>query len=168
MTTVNGYEIKPRANLSGANLRGADLSDANLSDADLRGAGLRDANLSGVTGLLDQFEWLNKNFEYDPDTLGFIVFKRVGKDKTQYEIPDHWKIEQGAVLTEVVNPARTSDCACGVNFATREWCNTSYTDADLWRCRLELPGIATLVVPYNTDGKARTGHLRLLEVVRDS
>ena len=34
------------ANLSYANLRGADLGDANLSCADLRGANLSDANLS--------------------------------------------------------------------------------------------------------------------------
>jgi len=36
------------ANLSGANLRGADLSDANLRGADLSDANLRDANLSGA------------------------------------------------------------------------------------------------------------------------
>jgi len=36
------------ANLRDANLRGADLSDADLSDADLSGANLRDANLSGA------------------------------------------------------------------------------------------------------------------------
>ncbi len=36
------------ANLRGANLRGADLSDANLSDANLRGADLSDANLRGA------------------------------------------------------------------------------------------------------------------------
>ena len=47
---VNGYEIKPKANLSGADLRGADLRGANLhranlSGADLRGADLRRANL---------------------------------------------------------------------------------------------------------------------------
>ncbi len=70
---VNGYEIKPGANLRnadlrfadlhsadlrnadlrGLNLKGADLRDANLagaklSDANLRGANLRDANLSGA------------------------------------------------------------------------------------------------------------------------
>jgi uncharacterized protein YjbI with pentapeptide repeats len=36
------------ADLSGANLRGADLQEADLSGANLRGADLRAANLSGA------------------------------------------------------------------------------------------------------------------------
>ena len=35
---INGYEIKPGADLRGANLSGADLRGANLFWADLRGA----------------------------------------------------------------------------------------------------------------------------------
>ena len=47
---VNGYGIRPFANLRGANLsdvnlRGADLCSANLSDVNLRGADLRSADL---------------------------------------------------------------------------------------------------------------------------
>ena len=50
---VNGYEIKPNADLCeadlcGANLSGANLSGANLSGANLRGADLCWANLSGA------------------------------------------------------------------------------------------------------------------------
>jgi hypothetical protein len=55
---INGYEIKPGANLVGADLRGADLRyanldganlvNANLATADLRGADLRGANLRGA------------------------------------------------------------------------------------------------------------------------
>ena len=50
---VNGYEIKPGANLAGAdlkgaNLRGADLQNANLKGADLSGADLYNANLVGA------------------------------------------------------------------------------------------------------------------------
>ena len=40
--------VDDNANLSGADLSGADLRDANLSGADLSGADLRDANLSGA------------------------------------------------------------------------------------------------------------------------
>lgn len=47
---INGYEIKPNANLSDANLSRADLRGANLSDADLRRADLRGANLRGAIG----------------------------------------------------------------------------------------------------------------------
>ena len=50
---VNGYEIKPSADLIGANLKdadlkGADLKDADLKDADLDGAYLMYANLEGA------------------------------------------------------------------------------------------------------------------------
>jgi hypothetical protein len=50
---VNGYEIKPYANLrdaylSDANLCGANLCGANLCGANLRGADLRDADLCGA------------------------------------------------------------------------------------------------------------------------
>ena len=45
---VNGYEIKPGANLWGANLEGADLRYANLEGADLWGADLWGANLEGA------------------------------------------------------------------------------------------------------------------------
>ena len=45
---VNGYDVKPFADLSGANLFGADLSRANLSGANLFGADLSGADLSGA------------------------------------------------------------------------------------------------------------------------
>jgi len=45
---INGYEIKPWANLWGANLKGADLKGANLWGADLQDANLRGANLWGA------------------------------------------------------------------------------------------------------------------------
>ena len=45
---VNGYEIKPLANLFKANLSGADLRNADLSAADLFKADLIRANLSGA------------------------------------------------------------------------------------------------------------------------
>ncbi len=48
MKIVNGYEINPGADLSGANLYGADFSGANLSEADLSGANLYGADLSGA------------------------------------------------------------------------------------------------------------------------
>jgi uncharacterized protein YjbI with pentapeptide repeats len=45
---INGYEIKPGANLVGADLRGADLRYANLDGANLEGADLRNADLRGA------------------------------------------------------------------------------------------------------------------------
>ena len=45
---INGYEIKPFADLRGASLRGADLRNANLEDANLVGANLTGADLTGA------------------------------------------------------------------------------------------------------------------------
>ena len=45
---VNGYEIKPFADLRYANLAGADLEGAYLRGANLRGANLAGANLAGA------------------------------------------------------------------------------------------------------------------------
>ena len=150
------------ADLRAANLRDANLSDADLRDADLRDANLSYANLSGVKGLLDPVEWLKANFE--SDALGVIVYKRIG-GKTEFDAPSHWAVEPGAYLTEVVNPTRTLECACGVNFGTRDWCRWHYEMATLWRCRIEWWDLAGVVVPYNTDGKARCERLRLIEPV---
>ena len=149
------------ADLRDANLSAADLSAADLSAADLRAANLSDANLSGVMGLLDPVEWLKTNFETDAE--GVIVYKRIGE--TEFDAPSHWAVEPGAYLTEVVNPTRTVECGCGVNFGTRDWCRWHYEMATLWRCRIEWWDLAGVVVPYNTDGKARCARLRLIEPV---
>lgn len=45
---VNGYEIKPFADLSGVNLRYANLCNVDLKDANLQGADLRGAHLQGA------------------------------------------------------------------------------------------------------------------------
>jgi hypothetical protein len=46
---VNGHEIKPKADLYGANLRSADLRYADLRGANLYGANLYGANLHGAS-----------------------------------------------------------------------------------------------------------------------
>lgn len=45
---VNGYEIKPGADLQGAYIPGANLAGANLAGANLEGANLRGADLEGA------------------------------------------------------------------------------------------------------------------------
>jgi hypothetical protein len=72
---INGYEIKPCANLVGANLvganlvnaklEGADLRYANLWDADLRGANLVNAKLEGanITGTILEKKEDDKDFD---------------------------------------------------------------------------------------------------------
>jgi len=156
---------KEFANLIDAHLSGADLSDADLSDADLSDANLSDAhligaNLSGAIGLLNPLEFIKANFTQTDK--GFIVFKSFNM---QYIAPSSWVIQEGSVITEVVNYDRCSECACGINFATKEWIQKNVNkEYVFWKCLLTWEGLATLCVPYNTDGKARCGQLILIEI----
>ena len=43
-----------------------------------------------------------------------------------------------------------------------------YTDADLWECEVEWLDLAGVVVPYNTDGKARCERLRLVRLIENN
>jgi uncharacterized protein YjbI with pentapeptide repeats len=145
------------ANLSWANLSRADLSGADLSGADLSWANLSGANLSGANGLINSADLLSK---FENDDLGVIVYKRVGG--TDYNIPLYWTIEAGEFLMEIANPDRCTECGCGISFGTREFCD-EYRGDQLWRCRIRWIDLVGVVVPYNTDGKARCERLELLE-----
>ena len=151
-----------RANLSGADLSGANLIEANLSEADLSGAYLYRANLSEAEGILSASTWMADKFQYDEN--GYIVYR---SQNGQYKHPDHWVFEAGKFLTEVPNPDRACDCACGVSFATLDWCKNNYNNT-IWRCRINWRDLPDVIVPFNTDGKARCGRLELLEVVDES
>jgi len=150
------------ANLSDADLRGANLRGADLSDATLRGANLRGANLSGAKGVQTSAEFLE---QFDKDELGILVYKRISAGQTTYALNTAWVIEEGSVLTENVNPTKTQECGCGVNFGTKQWCENNYQSADLWLCRIAWIDLADVVVPYNSDGKARCARLTLLKKV---
>ena len=154
-----------KADLSGADLSKADLSWANLSGANLSWANLHGANLSGANlseakGLLDPAVYIAANFKRVRG--GIEVWKRMGGQQTP---PESWVIEPGSEISEVVNPLPTCDCACGVNVGTREWCDTHYTDKPLWRCLVKWAWMPSMVVPYNTNGKVRCGHVKLVELV---
>jgi hypothetical protein len=157
----SGQETHPRADLSDANLSDADLRRANLSGANLSGADLRRANLSGAQNLLNPVKWLAENFEHDD--LGYIVYKAIGD--TNYTPPARWKIAPNEYIEEVCNPLPTSTCACGINFGTLAWVKENYPRSTFWRCRIRWMDLPGVVVPYNTDGKARCNRLELLEVV---
>ena len=66
-------------------------------------------------------------------------------------------------LEDVVNPVPVDNCGCGVNFGTRKWCEDNYNEADLWECLILFEDAPDIVVPYNTDGKARCGRLQLIK-----
>jgi len=157
------------ANLRGADLRGADLRGANPRYADLRGADLRGANLRGADlrgadlsntkGLLPASRWMKDNFERT--SKGYIVYKAFGE--TPYADRKKWgKIRAGRILTETVNPCRTIACGCGVNFATKKWIENNYKDVTIYKCLIKWENAVDIIVPYNTDGKARCGKLKLL------
>ena len=87
---VYGYEIKPNANLRGADLRGADLQDAYLRSADLqdanlwganlRGAYLQDANLRGAYLLGANLLGARlPHFKITPEEGSFIGWKKTTK-----------------------------------------------------------------------------------------
>ncbi len=65
---VNGYTIEPKANLSGADLRGATIYGADLSGANLTGADLERADLTGVTAD-ETTVWPDR---FDPVAAGVI------------------------------------------------------------------------------------------------
>ena len=156
-----------RANLHGADLRGADLCGANLQGANLQGADLRGANLSraylqganlsGCNGLIDPSEWINEYGERCED--GYVFYKTFGNE---YPSPDNWKIEPGEYITEVVNPDRTCDCACGVNVGTLKWITKNYPNAEVYKVLIEWEDSFSVVVPYNTEGKIRCGRVKIL------
>lgn len=153
------------ADLSDADLSRAILSDAGLSRADLRGAFLSGANLSGAIlsgakGLLSPIDFLDANFERTEQ--GYIAYKTFG---AYHRPPDGWLIEKGAVIEEVVNFNRTSDCGCGVNVATLYWVRRKCV-GPVWKVLIEWPWLAGVCVPYSTDGKIRCEKVRLLEKVQ--
>ena len=149
------------ANLHGANLNDADLSDAYLSDAYLHGADLHGADLSGVVGILSKIEYLDENFEWTDD--GLIVYKSFDES---YAPSKKWEIQEGSVLTEVVNQDPTINCACGVNVATLDWCKRN-CDKPIWRCMIRWKWLAGIVVPYHTDGKIRASRVELIGLLED-
>jgi hypothetical protein len=148
-----------RANLSGANLSRADLYGANLSRANLSGADLSRANLSGAGGLgnFDALEWFRKNFK--KTRRGVIVYKCFNGS---FPPNPAWKIEPGSVISENCGPMPTDSCACGINFATREWVEREHPDATIWRCLIPWAWLPGVVIPWSTDGKARCSKLVLL------
>ena len=152
------YADLSSANLSSANLSYADLSSADLSSANLSSADLRYADLSLVKNLLNKTKEFMNNFKFNKK--GLIVYKGIGK--TSYSINPNWKIAQGEYLEEVVNFNKTNDCGCGVNFGTLEYIKSNYPKSTIWECLIEFKDLVEVVVPYNTDGKARCSRLKLI------
>jgi hypothetical protein len=151
------------ADLRDADLRGANLSSADLSSADLRGANLssadlRGANLSGTKGITTAKEFF-ENFK--ADTKGLIVYR---VQRGTFLKPPAWEFKPGAFLTDVPNPDRCTHCGSGVSFATLAYLRKAYLGQRIWECRIRFEDLGDVVVPFNTDGKARCARLELLKI----
>jgi hypothetical protein len=155
------YELERllNADLSSADLRSADLSYANLSYADLSSADLSYANLSESKGIKNMAEWFYDNFKMNKK--GFVVYKAIGN--THYELNKKWIIKKGEYLEEVVNPSVNCDCGCGVNFGTLKYVKKEFTNSNIWECLIEFKDLVEVVVPWDTDGKARCRRLKLIK-----
>ena len=147
---LNDEEGGKRANLSGDDLRGADLS----------GADLRGADLSGAKGLLSAANYMEAHFERVE--AGYIAYKTFGG---LYVPPKTWKIEQGAIISEVVNSDRCTTCGSGVNVAPLEWARKKYPTDTIWKVLIRWEWLCGVCVPYMTDGKIRCERVELLETV---
>ena len=168
---LNGEEGGIRADLSGADLRGANLSGANLSYANLRGANLSYANLRGTNlseadlsrakGLLDAINYMEAHFERT--TNGYIAYKTFG---AMCAAPKEWEIKPGAVINENVNMCRADECGCGINVAPLEWVRKNYK-GEIWKVLIRWEWLVGVCVPYNTDGKIRCERVELVEVVKE-
>ena len=98
---------------------------------------------------------------------GYIVYKAFGYNTPYGEINRWGKIYAGRVITETVNYHRDVECGCGVNFATLEWINRCIISegTNIYECLLAYEDACDICVPFNTDGKARCGRLKLLRKV---
>ena len=159
---MNMYQLKKILEKAKKDSVRADLSSADLSFANLSSADLRFADLSQSKGLLKAREWIAENFKKTKN--GFVVYKKIGN--TSYTMPKSWNIKAKSFIEDIVNPNPTEDCGCGVNFGTRKWCENNYSEADLWECLILFEDAPDIVVPYNTDGKARCGRLQLVKMIK--
>jgi hypothetical protein len=151
------------ADMSRADMRRADMRGADMSRADMSGAVMSGADMSGAKGIATAKDFLS---QFKKDKSGIFVYKTFGAYKTP---PSYWKIEAGEFIEEVVNPDRCTDCGSGINFATLDWiknCNDA-ASLPIWLCKIHWEDMADVVVPYNTDGKARCHRLQLIKIVED-
>ena len=148
------------ADLRDADLRGADLRGTKLGCADLKGADLRGADLSGAENLLSSVDYLRNNFECTAE--GIIAYKVFN---AVFSPPTKWKIQPKSVITENVNANRTNDCGCGINVATLEWVLREYSEEEIWKVLIRWEWLCGVVVPYNTDGKIRCERVELVEMI---
>ncbi|MCR4376326.1 MAG: hypothetical protein NUW22_15905, partial [Acidobacteria bacterium] len=119
---------------------------------------------TGATGLVEPAAYMAECFERTSE--GYVVYKTFG---SRYPSPPSWTLEPGAILSEVCNPDRGTDCGSGINVGTRSWVE-QYSRAatrPFWRCLIRWEWLPNVIVPFGTDGKIRCSRLELLGVVEE-
>lgn len=155
--------------LSGSVLWGVDFTDADLTGAELcntvlKYAILRGTNLSGAKVLESPIDFIS-GFQKTPE--GIIVYKYFASEMSP---PSHWKIEQGAIITETVNPDRGCLArSSGIYVASLEWVkgylmwlHQRDTWTGVWKCLIRWEWLPGVIVPFYSDGEFRTERLELI------
>ena len=141
--------LKDSAKGEGANLTRANLTGANLAEADLTGAEHQFINPIDFMSTFDKTE------------EGYLVYKSFGEN---YDPPETWKIEEGSIIQELPDRSATVLCGGGINFGTKVWVKAECSKP-IWKCLIKWEWLPGVIVPYQTDGKARCYKLQLLEIV---
>ncbi len=112
MKTINGYEIKPGADLSGKDLSGKDLSGKDLSGADFRFAILRDTDFLGAYLSGADFRYADlSGAEFRYAILRGAILTGAKLPAVKVDIPPigtaftGWKKCRGGALVELTVPA---------------------------------------------------------------
>ncbi len=118
--------------------------------------------------------------KFKKDEKGILVYKILSKKGgPYYKMPSYWKIEPGAFLQTGCDPNIHDACSFGVNFSTKKWAmaapspnswsynkGTNLQGCQIWLCRIRFEDIPGVVVPVQTDGKARCERLELIRPLK--
>ena len=161
-------------NLSNCNLQYTKLEGADLTNAILKYANLEYVDLENVKGLITTEEYMNKNFEFDEEQDGYIVYKTFG---SIHKPPKKWIIKENSIIEENCNIDRTVDCSYGINCANLDWVKDYNICKDIkflsvqkynlpiWKLLIKKEWLNDVVIPYATDGKFRCKKALLLNIV---
>ena len=145
-----------------------DLNNAKFAKCELRDCFIVDcnfgaSNFSQTEGLHSQTTILENKFEKTDE--GYICYKIFDLYHTP---PETWDIEEGSIITEVVNQTRSVACAAGIHVGDRAWMKHTTETRDtkeIWKCLIKFEWLADVCVPFSNEGKIRVGKLKILERV---
>ena len=146
-----------RADLQGANLRGAHLAGADLRRADLQGAHLARADLEGM----NYRPYLHILKLQLPDTK-LRAWKYLVDGKSPYREAEY---QAGKTYTETdVDADERVQCGKGLNVATLQWCLWDSSKADEF-LEVEFEVRDIVAIPIATDGKFRVRKFKAVRVI---